>query len=93
MQTILILGHNSDRFLQWVNGKSRIDFLIDDSLAKQGKFLANCSKMIGNNIRILSKKAVILTGVHPRSSSSIKKQIKKYGFSEVQLIFDNCYDK
>ena len=43
------IGHNSDRFLQLTNTKDKINFLIDDSPNKEGKFIAKCDIRISSN--------------------------------------------
>ena len=86
---VLGIGHNSDRFLRWTNTKKNINFLIDDSLEKQGLYIANCPIEISKDIATLDKKCHLLLGVHPRDVISLTKKLKeKYNLNNIHSIFD-----
>ena len=86
------IGHNSDRFLQLTNTKDQINFLIDDSPNKEGKFIAKCNIRISSNKKEIDPlKTLILLGVHPRNSEKFKNSlISKYNFKNVYSIFNNA---
>ena len=84
------IGHNSDRFLQLTNARDKVDFLIDDSKDKQGKFIAKCSIQITNNKELIDTNSLILLGVHPRNFQKFKNILnKKYKFKNICSIFNN----
>ena len=88
---VIGIGHNTDRFIQWTNTRNRINYLIDDSSSKQGKFLAKCKIKITGNKEMFNRNTIILLGVHPRNSDNLKKNLlKKYNVKNIFSIFNNA---
>lgn len=84
------IGHNSDRFLQFTNTRDKVNFLIDDSKEKQGKFIAKCEIKITNNKELLDPNSLILLGVHPRNFQRCKYNlISQYKFKNIYSIFNH----
>ena len=85
---IIGIGHNSDRFLQITSARDRVNYLIDDAIDKQGKFIAQCKIKITNDKELLDPKTIIILGVHPRSTEKLKKSLmSRYKLKEFYSIF------
>ncbi len=86
---ILGIGHNADRFLQIINSYENIDYLIDDSKDKQGKFLINFDKAIISLDHIKNHKDYdFILATNDRSLNNISDKLnKKYGVKNFLSIF------
>lgn len=86
---ILGIGHNADRFMQITDAYKYIDYIVDDDIDKQGKFLNNFDKPITslNMIRNLKNYDFILA-IHDRSFFSASEKLSyKYGVKNFFSIF------
>ena len=76
--------------MQITDSRDKVNYLIDDAIEKQGKFIAQCRIKITKNKESLDSNTIILLGVHPRSSEKLKEYLmSKYKFKQIYSIFKN----